>query len=134
VNTNQHIDLFQNQIMGFSIFHSDVVPFEILAMHTRCKKGFITYYKSNDITTMKKHVDFDHFALLKKLLENAPKFPLDHEPNKKNPHAYFHLQYLVFFSITSKIKKGDATKVGFLEDLMLFAVKRLQFMKSTKSI
>jgi hypothetical protein len=97
-----------------------VVPFEILAMHTRCKKGFITYYKSNGITTMKKHVDFDRFALLKKLLENAPKFPLDHEPNKKNPHVYFHLQYIYIY-----IYIGDATKVGFLEDLMLFVVKRL---------
>jgi len=105
VNTNQHIDLFQNQIMGFSIFHSDVVPFEILAMHTRCKKGFITYYKSNGITTMKKHVDFDRFALLRKLLENAPKFSLDHEPNKKNPHAYFHLQYLVFSLLLVRSKK-----------------------------
>lgn len=56
--TNQHIDLFQNQIMRFSIFQSDIVPFEILAMHTRCKKGFITYYKSNDITPMKKMLIF----------------------------------------------------------------------------
>jgi hypothetical protein len=77
--------------MRCSIFQSDVVPFEILAMHTKCKKGFITYYKSNGITTMKKHVDFDHFALLKKLLENVTRFPLDHEPNKKNAHVYFHL-------------------------------------------
>jgi hypothetical protein len=83
---------------------------------------------------MKKHVDFDCFALLKNLLENAPKFPLDHEPNKKNPHAYFHLQYLVFSLLLIRLKKGDATKVGFLEDLMLFVVKRLQFMKTIESI
>jgi hypothetical protein len=65
VNINQHIDFFQNQILRFSIVHSDVVPFETLPMHTRCKKCFITYYKSNGITNMKKHVDIDCFALLK---------------------------------------------------------------------
>jgi hypothetical protein len=35
---------------------------------------------------MKKHVDFDHFTLLKRLLEDpsiAPSSPFNYEPNKK---------------------------------------------------
>jgi len=119
--------------MRFNIFHNDVVPFEILEMHTKWKKGFITYYKSNGITTMKKHVDFDRFALLKKLLENAQNFHLIMNPIKESTYLFPFIIF-EFFSITNKIKKGDATKVGFLEDLMLFVIKRLKFMKTIESI
>jgi len=63
VNNNQLVDLSQNQIMRCIIYYSDIAPSKILAMHIRCKKGLIAYHKSNDITTMKKHVDFDHFIL-----------------------------------------------------------------------
>jgi hypothetical protein len=63
MNDSQLMTFFQNQIMKFIIFHSDIAPPKILAMHTKCRKGFITYHKSNGIITMKKHVEFDHFAL-----------------------------------------------------------------------
>ncbi len=39
---------------------------------------------------MKKHVDFDHSTLLKRLLEDAsitPRSPVDCEPNKKEVHV-----------------------------------------------
>jgi hypothetical protein len=39
-------------------------------MHTMCKKGLIAYHKFNDITTMKKHINVDHFALVKKLVKD----------------------------------------------------------------
>jgi len=60
----------------------------MLAMHTKCRKGLITYHKSNGIMMMNKHIEYDHFALLKMFLEDhvvikAPRSPLDCEPNKK---------------------------------------------------
>jgi hypothetical protein len=33
------------------------------------KKGVITYYKTYGITTLKKHVDADHFLIFKKYKE-----------------------------------------------------------------
>jgi hypothetical protein len=69
----------------------------------RCKKGLIAYYKSNGITSMKKYVDSNYYALLKKLLKDAniAQDPLDHEPTKKKAHVLFS-----FFSTTSKFLKN----------------------------
>jgi hypothetical protein len=84
------MDLFQNQMMKCIICHDDTIPLEILATCNRCKKCFIAYHKSNDITTMKNHVKINHFTLLKKLLKdgsNALRFLLDHEPKKRKAHV-----------------------------------------------
>ncbi len=74
------------------ICNGDTTPFENLAMHARCRKGLIAYHKSNGITSIVKHVEFDHFDLLKKLLEDgtkfAPRFPLDCGPSKKRTHVF----------------------------------------------
>jgi hypothetical protein len=53
-------------------------------------------------------------------------------PTKKE-HMYLLLQSLVFSTI-SKFKKDDVIQVGFWEDLMLFMIKRLMFMKIVESI
>jgi hypothetical protein len=112
VNNNQLVDLDHNQIMGCIFCHVDFVDLEILAMHTRCRKGFITYHKTNGITTMKKHVDADHFALMRKLAKDLTivltKVPLDQKANKKKAHAF---------------PSTISTQVGFQEDLMFFVVK-----------
>ncbi len=87
------------------ICHNDITPLEVLAMHNRCRKALTTYHKSNDITTMKKHVDFGHSILLNKLLENAtniaPRFALNHEPNKKRAREC-DIAISNFFSTISK--------------------------------
>ncbi len=87
VNNNQPMEISQNQIMKCVICQNDIIPLEILSMHTRCRKDLIAYHKSNGITTMKKHVDSNHSILLKKMLEDAtniaPKSPLNCEPIKK---------------------------------------------------
>ncbi len=80
--------------------HNDVIGLEILAMRTKCRKGLIAYHKSSDITTMKKYVESNCFALLKKLVEDpniiSAKAPFDQELNKKR-HVFFHLQFLSIF-------------------------------------
>jgi hypothetical protein len=64
------MDLDHNKIMICAICHHDFIGPEILAMRTRCKKKLIAYHKSNGITTMKKHIEANHFALMKKLVED----------------------------------------------------------------
>jgi hypothetical protein len=111
LNNNQLVDLSQNQIMRRIIYHNDIAPLKILAMCTRCKKGLIAYHEYNGITTMKKHVDFDHSILLKKLLEDvtniASSFPLNHEPNKKKAHVC-PIAISIFFT-ANKSKRNYAT-------------------------
>jgi hypothetical protein len=72
--------------------HVDFVDIEILGMHIRCGKGLITYHKINGITTMKEHVDDDHSALMKKLIEDLTivltKAPFDQQANKKKAHVF----------------------------------------------
>lgn len=81
MNNNQLVDLDHNQIMKCVTCHNDYISLKILAMHTRCRKGSITYPKINGIRTMKKHVDDDHFVRMKKLVEDPnitlTKAPLD---------------------------------------------------------
>jgi hypothetical protein len=63
------------------IFHVDFLGLDILAMQTKCKTRLITYHKTKGITTMKKHVDANHFALMRKLAKDLTivlaKAPLD---------------------------------------------------------
>jgi hypothetical protein len=63
----------------------------------RCKKGFIAYYKSNGITSMKKYVDFNHYALLKKLFKRCKHGP-------RSTSSWYVL--FSFSSTTSKLKKS----------------------------
>jgi len=35
------------------------------------KKGLISYFKDNDVTTLKKHVDVDHGLIIKKVEEKV---------------------------------------------------------------
>jgi len=57
------MDLSQNQIMCYIIYHSGTASPEVLAMCTKCKNCLIAYHKSNGIMTMKKHVEYDHVLL-----------------------------------------------------------------------
>ncbi len=57
VNNNQHVDLGQSQVMRCIVWQSGMVGPNILALHTRCHKGFIMYHKVNFISTMKKQME-----------------------------------------------------------------------------
>ncbi len=83
-----------------------------LAMHTKCRKRLIAYHKINGIITMKKHVDVDHFAFMRKLVEYLTivlaKVPLDQQANKKKTHVSPSIIFGFFF-IESKFRKDDPT-------------------------
>jgi hypothetical protein len=124
-NNNQHVDLDHNQIMICVICHNDYIGLKILAMHTRYRKWLITYCKINGIRTMKKHVDDNHFVLVRKLVEDPnitlTKAPLDWEVHKKRAHVYPS----TIISYESKFKIDDPTQMGLLENLLLLVVKGL---------
>jgi len=51
------------------------------------KKGLISYFKDNDVTTLKKHVDVDHGLIAKKVEEkvnNNMKSPIESQIAKKD--------------------------------------------------
>ncbi len=82
-------------------------------------------------------MESNHFALLKRNLEDAtnlaPRSPLNCEPSKKRAHVSL-CTIFGFLSTSNKFKKNDATRVGFSENVMLFVIKRLMFMKIIESI
>jgi hypothetical protein len=75
--------------------------------------------------------------LLKRNLEDAtnlaPRSPLNCEPNKKRAHVS-PCKIFGFLSTSNKFKKDDAIHVGFLENVMLFVIKGLMFMKIVELI
>ncbi len=42
-------------------------PMNVFNPRTQARKGLISYYKTNGITSLKKHVDVNHFLIYKKI-------------------------------------------------------------------
>jgi hypothetical protein len=61
-------------------------------MHTMCRKGLIACHKNNGIKIMKKHVDANHFALMKKVAKDpsiAPKkIPFGQKVSKTKANVF----------------------------------------------
>ncbi len=84
-----------NQIMRCIICHNDFIGLKILTMCIKCKKGIIAYHKNNGITSMKKHVNVNCYALMKKVGRRSQHY-LDKKPNlikrpPKRGHMYLYL-------------------------------------------
>ncbi len=86
---------------------------------------------------MKKHIESYHSTLLEKMLEDptnlAPRSSLNCEPNKKRVHVSPFATFGSFL-LPIRFKKDDAIQVVLLEDLMLFVIKELMFMRTIKLI
>ncbi len=69
------------------LHYSKLVGHAILEPRTKLKKTLVSYFKSNGITTLKKHMDVDHGLIVKKIKEkmNNMKSPLEKQPTKKRP-------------------------------------------------
>jgi hypothetical protein len=70
------------------ICHKKFVPF---TTRTKFKKGVISYFKSNRITTLKKHVDGRHTMFAKKFEEeitNLIRNGLERQLAKKRPNVF----------------------------------------------
>ncbi len=77
-------------------------------MHTMCRKGLIACHKNNGINIMKKHVDVNHFALMKKVAKDPnitpTKTPFGQKVSKKKAHI-FPFTICGFFFLKIKFKK-----------------------------
>jgi formate-dependent nitrite reductase cytochrome c552 subunit len=71
VNNNNIVDGSKPQIMRCMNCHVNFVSY---SLRTKERKGTITYFMKNGITTLKKHVDADHIVLAKRFEEemNSP--------------------------------------------------------------
>ncbi len=63
VNDNIEIDLENTQIMCCILCYQELVIG--INSRTLARKGLISYYKNNGITSLKKHVDVKHFVIVK---------------------------------------------------------------------
>jgi hypothetical protein len=65
--------------------YKKLVGYAILEPRTKLRKPFVSYFKSNGIITLKRHMDVDHGIIVKKIKEkmNNMKSPLERQPVKK---------------------------------------------------
>jgi hypothetical protein len=84
---------------------------------------------------MKKHIESNHFGLLKQFEKRKQTLPQDlhliMSPIKWGPRVSPSVIYS-FFSTTNKFKKDDAIQIGFLEVIMLFVIKGLMPKRTVK--
>ncbi len=55
---------------------------------TQAKKGLISYYKTNGIIALKKHVDVDFYLFIKSLKKKIMKKKCGKVANKKNSNPF----------------------------------------------
>jgi len=77
---------------------------------------------------MKKHIESNHFDLLKQFEKRKQTLPqnfhLIMSPIKWGPRVFPYVIYS-FFSTTNKFKKDDAIQIGLFKVIMLFVIKGL---------
>jgi len=64
---------------------------------TQARKGLITYYKMNGITSLKKHVDANHYLISKKIeeVQNMMKGSVERQPSKNRRTIHLDLPYQI---------------------------------------
>ncbi len=88
MNDNENINNKFHQLMGCFLCYLE--PIETCNKITNSSKCFISYYKKNEITSLKNHVDEDHVALYKKIKEEINNFERKCGKTSwlKNVHTY----------------------------------------------
>jgi len=107
------------------ICHNETIGLEVLVVHIRCK-GLIAYHKSNGIIAMKKHVDIEHGALLKRYVEEVNNYfkpSLQHELAIKHPH-FTPIAIFRFFFLYKPIYKRPWDPICFLGRWKVICNKR----------
>jgi hypothetical protein len=66
VNDELVVDVKVPQVMHYMLCYDRLVNHVILEQITKLRKGLVSYFKSNGIITLKKHVDVDNGIIVKK--------------------------------------------------------------------
>ncbi len=83
-------------------------PVNILNPRTKERKGLITYNKTYGITVLTKHVDADHFIIVKffeEEINNETIGIIEKQSEKKKSQMFQQVQYL-FFCYKRTFQKG----------------------------
>jgi len=84
VNDGKKVEAASHQVMICILCYDNVV--NIHNVRIKEIKGLITYYKTYGIIALKKHVDADHFIIVKKIekeINNEPIRTVERQPTKK---------------------------------------------------
>jgi hypothetical protein len=60
INDESKVDVEIPQIMHYMLCYEKLISFAILKWRARLRKGLVSYFKSNGIIVLKKHVDANH--------------------------------------------------------------------------
>jgi hypothetical protein len=103
------------------------ISLAILGQKNMFKKRFISYFKNNEITTLKKHIDGDHYLIARKFEEkvnNNAKSLMELKPTyKEEVYSYCTCEIFKFFGAIYPYQKKNIHQKDFLENLGFFIVK-----------
>ncbi len=104
VNDNKEVNVTTLQIMHSIFCHNNL----ILNVNPKiqARKGLIIYNTINGITTLRKHVNSDHFKIKKKFEKkfNCPLKQDERKPSIKRPNIVFYSMFS-FFATKEPFKK-----------------------------
>jgi len=106
VNDNKEVNVTTPEIMHCIVCHNN--PILNVNPKTQARKGLIIYNAINGIATLRKHVNSDHFNVLKNFEENfyCPLRQDGRKPSIKRPNIYFYSRF-DFFVTKEPFKKDD---------------------------
>ncbi len=89
------------------------------------KKGLVSYFKSNGIIVLKKHVNENHGQIFKifEEVKSKHKSPLQKLPAKKQPTMNASVIFKLFFGSIDVYKKDNVHQKQFVEIFGLLVVK-----------
>jgi len=119
VNDNVKIDLENTHIMHCILYYQELVIGINLRIQTR--KRLISYYKTNGITSLKKHVDVKH-TIITKLFKEKIFVKRNRRKIISKERLCLVGQFLNYF-LSKLLKKKDVSQKEFLEDPSLLIVK-----------
>jgi hypothetical protein len=95
INDNKPLNLEHPQVMKCLLCYNAHVNVSNLRTHAR--KRLISYYQTNCITSLEKHVDDDHFLIYQKLeeIQNMMRGSVERQLNKKKSKSIwiFHINF-----------------------------------------
>jgi hypothetical protein len=113
VNDGEKVEVASHQVMRCILCYDIVI--NISNPRIKERKGLITYYKTYGIITLKKHVDADHFIIVKKFekeVNNEIIRNVERQLAKKRPNVPISAIF-VFFAIKEPFKKMMCKKNTF---------------------